>query len=205
MGTCSSLRRRIMMVGKALPYDAEVEYLESSGTQYLNLGIIGASGMTFEADAMWTNLSGVQVLCGAKGSRTDSFTTMFGKFNDFYASQFGYLGYTQIGTPDTNRHLYTSKINNSGGDVGIDGNIAKKTYGLYLADVPIYLFCRNNNGVAVDLSHVKLYSCKIKNNESFILDLIPVRVGQVGYMYDKVSGQLFGNAGTGSFILGPDV
>lgn len=38
-----------------------------------------------------------------------------------------------------------------------------------------------------------------------ILDLIPVRVGNVGYMYDKVSGQLFGNAGTGDFILGPDV
>jgi hypothetical protein len=36
------------------------------------------------------------------------------------------------------------------------------------------------------------------------LDLIPVRVGNVGYMYDKVSGKLFGNVGTGSFILGPD-
>ena len=36
------------------------------------------------------------------------------------------------------------------------------------------------------------------------VDLIPVRVGQVGYMYDKVSGQLFGNVGTGDFGLGPD-
>jgi hypothetical protein len=24
-------------------------------------------------------------------------------------------------------------------------------------------------------------------------------------MYDKVSGQLFGNSGTGNFVLGPDV
>jgi hypothetical protein len=44
----------------------------------------------------------------------------------------------------------------------------------------------------------------IKNNGVMKLDLIPVRVGNVGYMYDKVSGQLFGNAGTGNFILGPD-
>ena len=36
------------------------------------------------------------------------------------------------------------------------------------------------------------------------MDLIPVRVGQVGYMYDKVSRQLFGNSGTGNFILGND-
>ena len=37
-------------------------------------------------------------------------------------------------------------------------------------------------------------------------NLIPVRKGTVGYLYDKVSGQLFGNANsTGAFTLGPDV
>ena len=38
-----------------------------------------------------------------------------------------------------------------------------------------------------------------------VLDMIPVRVGQVGYMYDRVSKTLFGNSGTGSFTLRPDV
>ena len=37
------------------------------------------------------------------------------------------------------------------------------------------------------------------------MDLIPVRVGTTGYMYDKVSGQLFSNNGTGSFTLGQDI
>jgi hypothetical protein len=32
-----------------------------------------------------------------------------------------------------------------------------------------------------------------------------VRKGTVGYLYDRVSGKLFGNAGTGDFVLGPDV
>jgi hypothetical protein len=41
-------------------------------------------------------------------------------------------------------------------------------------------------------------------NDILVRDFIPVRVGNVGYMYDKVSGQLFGNSGTGNFILGPD-
>lgn len=36
------------------------------------------------------------------------------------------------------------------------------------------------------------------------MDFIPVRKGNVGYMFDRVSGQLFGNAGTGAFIIGPD-
>jgi hypothetical protein len=34
--------------------------------------------------------------------------------------------------------------------------------------------------------------------------MIPVRIGTTGYMYDRVSGQLFGNAGTDDFILGND-
>jgi hypothetical protein len=38
-----------------------------------------------------------------------------------------------------------------------------------------------------------------------VFDAIPVRVGDVGYMYDKVSGQLFGNAGKGAFVLGSDI
>lgn len=35
--------------------------------------------------------------------------------------------------------------------------------------------------------------------------LIPVRIGQVGYMYDQVYGTFYENAGTGSFVLGPDI
>ena len=51
----------------------------------------------------------------------------------------------------------------------------------------------------------KLYYFKVYDNNVIIMDLIPVRVGTVGYMYDKVSGKLFENEGTGSFILGPDI
>jgi len=50
----------------------------------------------------------------------------------------------------------------------------------------------------------KLYGSKVYINSVLVRDLIPVRVGQVGYMYDKVTGRLFGNSGTGSFILGKD-
>lgn len=52
---------------------------------------------------------------------------------------------------------------------------------------------------------VRFYYFKIYNNGVLVRDMIPVRVGQTGYMYDRVSKQLFGNSGTGDFILGPDV
>ena len=51
----------------------------------------------------------------------------------------------------------------------------------------------------------RLYSLKWYRNGSPLFDLVPVRIGQVGYMYDKVSKQLFGNAGTGDFVLGNDI
>lgn len=50
-----------------------------------------------------------------------------------------------------------------------------------------------------------IYFVKLYHDGILVRDFIPVRVGNVGYMYDEVSGQLFGNAGTGEFILGPDV
>jgi hypothetical protein len=34
--------------------------------------------------------------------------------------------------------------------------------------------------------------------------MIPVRKDGVGYMYDRITKKLYGNAGTGSFILGAD-
>lgn len=51
----------------------------------------------------------------------------------------------------------------------------------------------------------RIYAVQITQGTEIIMDLIPVRVGNVGYMYDKVSGELFGNDGSGEFILGKDV
>ena len=42
------------------------------------------------------------------------------------------------------------------------------------------------------------------DGSTLVRDFIPVRIGQTGYLFDKVSRQLFGNSGTGNFILGPD-
>lgn len=54
---------------------------------------------------------------------------------------------------------------------------------------------------------MRFYSFKIQNysTNASIMDLQPVRVGRKGYMCDKVSGNLLANAGTGSFVIGPDI
>ena len=53
---------------------------------------------------------------------------------------------------------------------------------------------------------VRMYYFRLQAPDgSIIRDMIPVRKGNIGYMYDKVSGRIFGNANTtGYAIIGPD-
>lgn len=55
----------------------------------------------------------------------------------------------------------------------------------------------------------KIFGAQIGLNSVLVRDFIPVRVGSgafaVGYFYDRVSGELFGNAGTGAFVIGSDI
>lgn len=55
------------------------------------------------------------------------------------------------------------------------------------------------------VSIIRIYDFQIYENDVLVRDFIPVRRGNIGYMYDRVSGKLFGNKGTGNFILGADV
>ena len=67
---------------------------------------------------------------------------------------------------------------------------------------PVFLFgITQGDGQPSQLSQIRIYHAKFGN----VRDFIPVRVGQTGYLYDRVSGQLFGNLGSGDFILGPDI
>ncbi|MCH5238353.1 MAG: hypothetical protein J1E95_11250 [Muribaculaceae bacterium] len=67
---------------------------------------------------------------------------------------------------------------------------------------PIRIFSSDSE----NLSFFKIFSVKISGeDEKEIIDLIPVRKGDEGFLYDRVSGKLFGNSGSGRFILGPDI
>jgi hypothetical protein len=61
----------------------------------------------------------------------------------------------------------------------------------------------NNGGSPSVTDGVKIHEVYL-TIQGVSFDLIPVRVGQVGYMYDKVSETLL-SAATGSFIIGNDV
>lgn len=186
-------------VEQTLPYDAEIEYLESTGTQYINTNIY-LNTSSFE---IGYNILGNSVKWGYTHQRNgggtwitvESSTAFFGNYNNRRVSI----------TTDNTENVVTFA---STSGITVNGVSYSKTFQLgsdSIASIPLYVFGRYDfrNGMDYDSSG-KVKSFYLKNNGTLVVDMIPVRVGQVGYMYDRVSGQLFGNAGTGSFILGPD-
>lgn len=72
---------------------------------------------------------------------------------------------------------------------------------------PVYLFGHNVGGAANYLSSIRLYSCKIWSQGKLVRDFIPVSLtnGTTVCLYNAVRGDFYNNAGTGSFTAGPDV
>lgn len=186
--------RRQLMLEKGRPYDAEIEYLRSSGTQYINCGIrlSNNSEMVIKVRAL---INSTCYLAGGKGfyiAQQWRGSNVFACFRTDTRLLSGINGYSSVNT---------FKLNNTGfyaNDV-LKAAIEDSTAFTTTSNAAIFRV----NGIG-DVSPSIVYYLKISNEGILVRDLIPVRKGQVGYMYDRVSKQLFGNAGTGDFILGPD-
>lgn len=191
-----NLRRRYG--GKVLPYDAEVEYLESTGTQWIDTGINLRQILHTTMDVMITKgITTNSCLCGLFVDSSYPRYQLYINGNQQWATltttnaqYYNYSGIT-AGASVSKNTRYTPTLN----------SLQVQNY-----DMTIYLFARNHSSNKLATNGLRMYSCNIVDDNNVKLrDFIPVRVGQVGYMYDKVSRQLFGNQGTDAFIVGPDV
>lgn len=188
MGTM--INRRRVMGGKSLPYDAEIEYLESTGRQYIDTGLDYFAdfevGIKLRQSVSNKVLGNGAFYCLQRNSSVEPYW-LFTSGNSYF---------TRV--PITKYHVMKWKENKIYADDTFIANYTKnlnKPSRMYLYSVTVSSVYPN-----------MIYFCKLWEPDSGLLvrDFIPVRVGQIGYMYDRVSGQLFGNQGTGNFILGPD-
>jgi len=195
-----------------LPYDAiAVEYIESSGTQYLNVGPI------IDADE-------VVVYCAATELPTTGNRKAFSiGWNANLRDDFGIDSTCWEGQSSWLVELGVSvvaKFNLEGIFVnGIKRGGFPSTYffNAVNAGKSLFLFCGSNGSTAYITTGgnyqawrgtISLVSVSSKGN--LLRYLIPVRfpneLGEwEGAMYDFVSGELFRNQGTGSFVIGPDL
>ena len=180
------------------PYDAEIEYLESTGTQWIDTGIIPDSNTIVQFKFVNLYITG-DVIIGYFTNDTNDWRL----FNNASTCYFDMPNSERIAGGNIHENTqYELELGNyyvKDLDTGI--NIVSGNSTSYTGTGSITLNNYNN----VSFSRNRWYYVKIYSGSVLVRDMIPVRIGQIGYMYDKVSKQLFSNAGTGEFILGPDV
>lgn len=178
----------------------QVDYISSTGTQYINTGIYPNGDMRYDLNFSGCKTSGV----------------LFGAYNNTWTD--GYGLYTNAGTSgkyymhyysNTNTNITSTSIGNIIMDRGII-NINNTTFtcnsDILTSNVmyPLYLCAGNMDGsveqpVICDIKRFRVYS------HDLLLDLVPVvrNSDSKPGMYDKVSGEFFTSASSTDFIAAP--
>ena len=180
-----------------------IEYLESTGTQYINTGFVANVNtyVVFKGaiKSVTTNFAG----CGADngGLHFVYDTSMKGIRTGGTGSMIP-ITYT-LGDVVIIKNYYNTENKRV---VQIEDKICVGSEGLF-PNITIGMFALHDSSDRfVSAGGQKIYSFKIYDNNVLVRDFIPVLdKNGVPCMYDKVTQQFFYNAGTGDFIAGPAI
>lgn len=192
-----------------LPYDAEIAYLQGDGASYIDTGYYANSNSSFEmvlkaesptqAMGIFSIKSGCQFsLYQLNKSGAYTFRFQVGYSSNPNAAYYSYQSRNSF----NNNYTFALKKNEFYLNNVIRNTFAADTF-TSSETIPMFA-ARLSTGIDSRMFNGRIYWCKVWDGDTLVRDFIPVRVGQVGYMYDRVAGQLYGNQGTGSFILGAD-
>ena len=180
--------------GKRLPYDAEVEWIDFNGGAGVDTGIVPTL----------TTITNINCCYNDNG---DVVSAMFA------ADDLGYVL----------RRIKKNELSYSGGkwwgSANVDftefANYSIRPDGAYKDGLKIVgralskdqtqsltIGIRRSQPSQIGGLRVKAFS--MSDNNETLRDYTLVRVGSVGYFYDKVSKQLFGNSFAGDLVIGPD-
>lgn len=182
-----------------------IEYLESTGTQWIDTGIYASEKVEARVDFQELARRTGTGIFGTFGINQNRTFYLYQGGNSVW--QFGCGPYSNTGkSTDTNRHhavVSNGKLMLDGvllGSVNVQPFTTERTlllFNMWRADGTKY---------ADNPRRIYSFSLVDVDTQRTIIDFIPVRVGRIGYMFDRVSGEYlpFGNAGASAFILGPD-
>ena len=183
----------------------ELEYIESTGTQYINTGVSAKSTSGFYIKFSVLSTSGTTGIIG--GFTYGGYNNNFAAMNGHWGVQYGSNATYQFGSVDTAVHEVSQNI--EGGIVVFDGSTIQTGLVFYdNTERTFNLFCYNGGPSYPTfwIGPSRIYSCKMYDNGVLIRDYIPsINPSGVIGLYDLVSRQFFENAGAGSFTTGPEV
>lgn len=195
---------------KSLPYDAELDYLILTGPQYINCGFKANTSTTkLKIRIIPTDLSKTQGVFGSRNATSPGVASC----NCFILSGTIRPDWASATSPGNAASTTISIIKDSQYDIEITRGYFKINDSEFFYENsdsvnqsgdflignfsnPTYPFSQGFVG--------KIGKAMVYENGIPIRDYSPVRVGQVGYFYDKVSDRLFEDKSGVGFILGPD-
>lgn len=181
----------------------QLEYIQSSGTQYINTAFKPKSTsrvvMDFEflkngtaSPFMSRDLSGGNINMFGVFNISGRLRSDFGTERSFFPTDLSPL---QKMTYERNKNVCTIAL-----------ETVTNTASTFTATYPMFLMASNDSGSAAYFSTGKLYSCAIYDNGTLVRDFVPCKNASdtVG-LYDTVGRQFYANAGTGAFTAGPEI
>lgn len=191
----------------------QLEYIESSGTQYINTDVSAPNGFKAILDWMFTDFSGDnnKAVLGSEDSAAPWACNWLQKRggSGYYWSLGAYSVFGSSTAISANTR-YSIDMSTIKGDsyLKVDGNsIITDTNSNDRSSNALYIFANNNAGTVGNLSPARLYSCKIIKDDETVRNYIPAKRNSDGVvgLYDLVSKLFFTNAGTGTFTAGSEI
>lgn len=178
----------------------QLDYIQSTGTQYIDSGVKGDSDVRVTADFEITAFgSGTTFIFGAQG--TDSIRYTLGMTSaGAFRSDFG-TAMTSGSAASLNTRYSADK---NGNVCTVGGQTLTSAAATFTGTTNIYLFARSYSSISC--SQIKMYRCKMYKAGTLVRDFVPARnsSGTLG-LYDIVNGTFYTNAGSGTFIAGAEI
>lgn len=197
------------VVGRQIHY---VDYLESTGTQYINTGLLSTDRSTVDIEFSFTSMeSGAANNCAVFGGRDTQTSNTFTFFRLASTTpqyfRFDYNGQTNVGTSeqltwDTSskyRFQYNGTNRITTNTTTGESVVAALSPGSTFTKTPICLFAVNTNGTLGQYLSGRIYYYKYSDGTNSV-DMVPaIDENGVGFMFDRVTHTIYDNAGQGSF------
>ena len=200
----SNFRRRLMMsINKnKLPSGyTELEYIEGTGTQYIDTYTRLNQDSSVELKVQITNTERYNIFGSRSSAISNSFQAIisFSPYANFIADFQNY----EINRLNIKPNLNQNIIYISNENLRIGNSIQKiKEYTDFETPDNAFIFdVSGNPSDGYQKAKMKLFYCKIYDNNVLIRDMIPVLdKNNVACMYDKVNKEFYYNQGTGEFL-----
>ena len=187
----------------------QVDYIESSGTQYIDTGYKPSHNTSVEFESIVTQTGSSSGFCGARtavsGSNDDKYVFIASYANNNDVSyQFNFGSTSSVLSLDVSylqKNLYLVNKNKL-----YINNELKSFRSLVTFSTPynLYLMAINTANTASLYAKCKLYYCKIYDDENLVRNFIPCyrnSDNEVG-LYDLVNNVFYTNQGTDVFTYG---